>query len=159
MRLDNNGKLKVKALRLFILTFSFIFISTSLWAELNRDSSGVVSDNQTGLAWQDYYGENVADIQKSSWQDALIYCKELSLGNNSDWRLPNIKELRTIVDRKKYSPSIRLGFENIVADGYWSSTTDVSFNSYAWGDNFDKGDDYWEDKTKESYVRCVRGGR
>jgi len=147
---------KMKNYSLFILTFSLIMISTSLWGAF---SSGVVADSATGLAWQDDYSDNGGDIKSATWQDALIYCEELSLGGKSDWRLPNIIELYGIADRSKYNPAISSVFQNITSDYYWSSTTYASDSSYAWFVYFDDGGDYRYDKTYEGYVRCVRGGQ
>lgn len=52
-----------------------------------------ISDNATGLMW----GKNDSGTGKN-WQESLKYCEDLSLANKSDWRLPNAKELQSIVD-------------------------------------------------------------
>jgi hypothetical protein len=150
---------KMKNYSLFILTFSLIMMSTSLWGAFSRDSSGVVADSATGLAWQDDYSDNGGDIKRATWQDALIYCEELTLGGISDWRLPNIRELKSIVDDSRYDPAISSVFQNITSNFYWSSTTYASDSSYAWYVTFYYGYDYWNAKTSEYYVRCVRGGQ
>lgn len=52
-----------------------------------------ITDNATGLIWQK------EDSQKGvDWRGALKYCEELSLSGHSDWRLPDAKELQSIVD-------------------------------------------------------------
>ncbi len=57
----------------------------------NRD--GTVTDEATGLTWQR------ADSAKGmSWKEALAYAEALVLGGKSDWRLPDAKELQSIVD-------------------------------------------------------------
>ena len=132
--------------------------SLFLYAGFSRDSSGVVADSATGLAWQDDYSDNGGEIKKASWQDALVYCKELSLGGKNDWRLPNIRELKSIVDDTKYNPAINSVFTNVTSDGYWSATTTASDSSNAWSVTFYNGYDCWNSKTYEDYIRCVRGG-
>lgn len=57
----------------------------------NRD--GTISDNATGLMWQQADDGNTRD-----WENALLYAEDLSLAGYDDWRLPNAKELQSIVD-------------------------------------------------------------
>jgi len=52
-----------------------------------------ISDNATGLMWQQSDDGNTLD-----WENALSYAENLTLGGHSDWRLPNAKELQSIVD-------------------------------------------------------------
>jgi len=139
-----------------------IMIGTSLLlqAGFSRDSSGVVADSATGLAWQDDYGDNAGEIKSATWQEALVYCEELSLGGKDDWRLPNIKELRSITDKSKYNPAIDSVFTNVTSTStYWSSTTFASNSSNALGVYFEYGNDFDSSKTDELYVQCVRGGQ
>ena len=133
--------------------------SLLLQAGFSRDSSGVVADSATGLAWQDDYGDNAGEIKSATWQDALVYCQELSLGGKSDWRLPNKNELFSIVDMSRYSSAISSVFTNVTSNGYWSSTSDASDSSYAWIVFFNDGYVDWNSKSNEYSVRCVRGGQ
>ncbi|MDV7103389.1 DUF1566 domain-containing protein [Vibrio sp. TH_r3] len=91
-----------------------------------------VSDNATGLIWQ-----KSDSGMAMNWPVALSYCENLTLANRTDWRLPNVKELQSIVDYSRSpdttnSPSINSIFdsssilnENDQLDyaNYWSSTT------------------------------------
>lgn len=57
----------------------------------NRD--GTISDLATGLMW------SKADSRKAmNWQQSLAWCEKLKLAGHDDWRLPNAKELQSIVD-------------------------------------------------------------
>jgi len=57
------------------------------------NGDGTVSDLATGLMWQK------ADKGKGlDWKNALKYAEALDLANLSDWRLPDAKELQSIVD-------------------------------------------------------------
>ncbi len=52
-----------------------------------------ITDNMNGLMWQK------ADSKEGlNWEEALDHCEDLSLAGNSDWRLPNVKELQLLVD-------------------------------------------------------------
>jgi hypothetical protein len=57
----------------------------------NKD--GTVSDLATGLMWAKADGG-----KPTHWQQALAYCEGLELTGHDDWRLPNAKELQSIVD-------------------------------------------------------------
>jgi len=132
--------------------------SLLLHASFSRDSSGIVADNATGLAWQDDYSDNAGEVKSATWQDALVYCQELSLGGKSDWRLPNKNELFSIVDMSKYDSAISSVFTNVASNYYWSSTSHGLVSSFAWIVLFNDGNVFRNSKTDEYSVRCVRGG-
>jgi hypothetical protein len=57
------------------------------------NGDGTITDQASGLMWQkDDSGEGML------WEDALEYCENLELAGYSDWRLPNAKEMQSIVD-------------------------------------------------------------
>lgn len=56
--------------------------------------NGVIHDLNTRLMWTKYDFGAAA----YSWQAALTYCEDLNYAGFSDWHLPNIKELHSIVD-------------------------------------------------------------
>ena len=61
-----------------------------------NNGSGTITDAATGLMWQQ------ADSKKGmDWEAALKYAETLMLGGHDDWRLPNAKELQSIVDYKR----------------------------------------------------------
>ena len=128
-------------------------------------SGDVVIDNATGLAWQDN-----ESIQKkwteASGDTAAAYCSNLYLYYNNnynlDWRLPSIEEIQTLVDYSQVIPSATEGiFQHIFWDSYyyWSSTTDAYYTGSAWIVYFYNGYSYYNSKTYNNYVRCVRGGQ
>ena len=61
-----------------------------------NNNDGTISDLATGLMWQ-----ISDDGQTRNWQEALAYSQDLELAGYTDWRLPNIKELQSIVDYTK----------------------------------------------------------
>lgn len=128
-------------------------------SSFSRDNtSQVVTDETNGLMWQD--NAEAASV-KGYWEYAINYCESLTLGDYSDWRLPNINELRSIVDYGKYNPAIDdTIFENVNPAEYWSSTTQYENTNYAWYIYFDGSGDSGDVKDDlELNVRCVRGGQ
>ena len=119
------------------------------------NGDGTVSDNLTGLMW--IKGET----EPMHWQAALDYVKTLNTGGHTDWRLPNVNELRSLVDYSQFSPSLPQGhpFTNAVAFGYWSSTTLASYSYTAWGVVMNSGLVGYNSKSYGTYVRAVRGGQ
>ncbi len=95
------------------------------------NSDGTVTDNQTGLIWL----KNANPDGLKIWTEALGYCNSLAdpaagLTDGSvagDWRLPNIKELQSLIDVSQYNadlPSSHL-FNSVQSGYYWFG------NSYA----------------------------
>jgi subtilisin family serine protease len=125
----------------------------------SRDTTNeVVSDNVQNLIWDD--STNTTNHTKN-WLDAQTYCSTSSnfSDNNSNWRLPTIKELSYIVDRTKSSPSIDTSiFLNTNNSNYWTISESNSNSSYAWKVNFNTGYTFTELKTEHAqiFVRCVR---
>ena len=103
------------------------------------NGDGTVTDNATGLMWQKADDGNYRD-----WENALHYAENLTLAVYSDWRLPNAKELQSIVDYTRCpditnSPAIEPVFtttEITDPDGnpgqypyFWTSTSHLDGNN------------------------------
>ena len=125
-----------------------IGLSTALLADFTK-SGDVVTDNTTGLQWQD--NETVG----KTWTEAIDYCEALNLGGTG-WRMPNKKELLSLVDYAAYNPSIDAVFSHTTSHYYWSSTTNAYDTSYAWIVDFSYGYTDYDDKSFTYDVRCVR---
>jgi hypothetical protein len=90
-----------------------------------RRSTWYTVDHATGLAWQ--YEE---PLMLMTWEEALAYCEALELGGFADWRLPNAKEMQSIVNHGYLRPALDttiFGSESLAIDGrdywsFWSST-------------------------------------
>jgi hypothetical protein len=127
-------------------------IPVSMPISFTANGNGTVTDSNTGLVWQQ--GEVTPTV---TWVAALTYCKNLSLGNHTDWRLPNIKELRSISDdTRSGSPLDSTYFPGVQAARYWSSTTLFGHATSAWFVDFTGGLASYNDKTGLLFLRCVR---
>lgn len=112
-----------------------------------------VTDTQTGLVWQ----QRVL-YQPISYAKATSYVKSLDVGGHTDWRLPTLTELRTLVDTTHGNPSIDLyAFPDTPADEwYWTSTITEYDAEAAYVIDFYNGDTYSSDLEYGVLVRAVR---
>ncbi len=146
-----------------------IIICTYLWgAPFTINDDQTVTDSATGLIWQrcsaglgvtsTLLNCNSGTIKSYTWSEAISYCNALILGGKSDWRLPNINELGSIVDYEISTRPTITGFPNSQSDYYWSSSTASNNTSGAWGVSFFTGSSIvLNSKVSSYYVRCVRG--
>ncbi len=102
----------------------------------NNDTT--ITDSATGLMWQ----KN--DAQSTDFEDAVSICENASTADYSDWRVPNVKELQSIIDYTRSpdttdSAAIDPGFNTtsiINEEGstdwgyYWSNTTHANSNGF-----------------------------
>ncbi|MBI4654574.1 MAG: DUF1566 domain-containing protein [Nitrospirae bacterium] len=116
-----------------------------------------VTDNLTGLMWTK--NANLAGYK--TWQKVIDYANNLTLCGYSDWRLPNRKELMSLIDRSKYGPALPTGhpFTNVRSLGYWSSTTYAFNTGYAWFVNMWNGYVDYNFKDFNGFVWPVRSGQ
>ncbi len=113
----------------------------------------VVTDTRTKLEWQ----RKVVAGEKN-WNDAKTYCDALVLSGNSDWRLPWVRELSSIVDKKEAAPSIdKEAFPNTAAANFWSASLSAGSSSDAWYVDFNLGSVGYNVISNPYGVRCVRG--
>ncbi|MFH0730516.1 MAG: DUF1566 domain-containing protein [Pseudomonadota bacterium] len=111
-----------------------------------------ITDSTTGLMWQ-----KQVDETPLPWEEAIANCESMTLATHNDWRMPNIKELYSIVDFGKYDLAIDTElFPNTGATVFWSSTTINEFIDNAWCVDFYEGYHLEGTKSDSFYVRAVR---
>ena len=145
--------------RILLIMIGLSSLSMAQEAPRFTKANGIVTDSKTTLEWQDDYSDNGDSIKFAKWTDAIDYCEGLTLNGQSDWRLPNKKELLSIVDYGTYSPAISSVFEKTTSDYYWSSTTSADYPRYVWFVNFGNGSTLDGHKSANAPVRCVRAGQ
>ncbi|MCM8780542.1 MAG: DUF1566 domain-containing protein [Candidatus Omnitrophica bacterium] len=124
-------------------------------ARFQDNQDGTITDRLTGLMWQK------AENERMDWYSALKSCKDMRLGRYKDWRLPNIKELNTILNLD-YTDGWWYYKDFFPAEGlkppllhYFSSTPYQGI--YVWVTNFCFGyDGYYASKNAKLLFRAVR---
>jgi hypothetical protein len=87
--------------------------------------------------------------QRMRLYSAVSYCEDLNLFGFSDWRLPNIEELKIAQNNKN-------SFRNLQSKtSYYWSISEYNYYNF-WVVNFDDGDDYWLDRKSRDFAVCVR---
>lgn len=160
-----------------------------------RDNgNGTITDSKTNLTWmrcslgQQWTGTTCAGVaMEMNWNDALKTAMSYSYAGHSDWRVPTVDELDTLVYCSKgRKPSARPNGENVrdtngecLGDNYqrptinirafpntpdslsfyWSSSPNASFSFSAWGVGFSYGSVDYGHKDSTYRVRLVRAGQ
>ena len=165
-----------------VLTAMFLMLGCQNKSQANSESqtdneSKVTKEAKIELEWS-----TVSD-RKMKWNQAVRYCKNLNEGGYSDWRLPNIDELRTLIQNHPGTQSGGLcpisekagklsgrdwtgycdgrygsNFSKLGDTGwFWSSSTRSEDSSDAWLVDFVSGYVVGNLKSDDGNVRCVRG--
>ena len=145
---------------------------------------GTATDTQTGLMWmrcalgQTWDGATCqGKATKMNWHEAMKQTGD-GFAGYSDWRLPTIEELRTLVYCSSGKPETWNDTGNKPCEGdyqrptmastvfsstlglpFWSSSPYANYSNYAWYVNFYDGYVYDHYKDSGNYVRLVRGGQ
>lgn len=173
-------------MRTFFLMLCCIVSATTVHADCKTDSipastpdsqltdngDGTVTDSKTGLMWkQCLEGLSGSDCATGSastftWQEALQQpgvVNATGFAGHTDWRLPNIRELRSIVEEQCYSPAInKTYFPNTPSDPdtpsskIWSGSPVANLSDYAWYVLFHYGDSFHGLRDTSYAVRLVR---
>ena len=116
--------------------------------EIQRDW---VRDFSTGLLWQRAPSE-----QSFSFAQATEYCARLVVGEESEFRVPTMKELQTLVDERHQGPAIDVAaFPNTPNERFWSSSAWSGSANLAWYVRFDSGSALYDLASEPLRVRCV----
>lgn len=121
--------------------------------------SSVTVDNLTGLMWITNPTTDAAMGGVYTWVNALTACEGKTYAGYSDWRLPNVRELQSLVDYSaSAAPLINTAaFPATISGDYWTSTTYPSDTAMHYIVGFADGRGYYY-AVSTNYVRCVRGG-
>ena len=134
-----------------------------------QQAGATVLDKTTGLMWlrcplgMSWNGTicTVTGTEDTTYnsEQAKQQADTSTAAGYSDWRLPNVKELFSLVEPACIFPAINLQvFPNTQAEWFWSSSPYVGDSNYAWFVNFDYGLVFGLSLRNSYAVRLVRGG-
>jgi len=144
-----------------------------------NNGDGTITDDGSGLMWEAKCdGPNCDPLHDKdtsyTWDEAFtLHVATLnseSFAGYTDWRVPNITELHSLVNYEMVSPSAYDAFNTCatncdvtscsctVSSDYWSSTSLSSFPNNAWVVNLSNGAMFFGAKSTVRFVRAVRGG-
>ena len=152
-------------------------VTMPAWASYTANTGanlGTVTDNATGLVWDQsaFAGTGCTSGTISgtgtttyNWQPALqsaTTANQCSYKGYSDWRLPNVKELESLVlvtasNPPAVDPSAGLDSSSS-GNVFWSSTSYTPYAGYAWAVDFGVGTVAYGLTGTPLSVRLVRGG-
>jgi len=143
------------------------------------NGDGTITDNNTGLMWEKLSDDDSIHDKDNTytWDDAFaVKVATLNSGSfagHADWRVPNIRELLSLVNYEigYPGPSLSPTFDTGCTSGcsvtmcscsgpanHWSSSTIAHAPASAWYVGFDGGFPYGGAKSDPNTVRAVRGG-
>jgi|SRR5215470_7306772 len=152
------------------------------------NGDGTITDRTTGLMWEKKSNDGMIHdwTNTYTWSGAsygttyildgtatTTFLATLNGGGgfagHTDWRIPNVNELQSIINYGQWNPAVDPAFANCVGGctvtmcsctetttGYWSSTTWTNSTQNAWGVGFGSGDVFPADKSGAGHVRAVR---
>jgi len=156
-------------------------VQTGATLSYQDNGDGTITDLNTGLQWEKKNSldttpnfSNLHDADNTylwsgngsqetiwDWLDDVNAEGGTGFAGHTDWRIPNVKELQSIVDYGVFWPSIDPAFGDTAASIYWSSSTLAVVPALAWLVNFSFGlvdFSIGDGKSNSIFVRAVRGG-
>ena len=147
------------------------------------NGDGTITDLKTGLTWEklSWDGSIHDRLNQFAWQDAYAYkvaaLNTIAFAGHTDWRLPNVNELQTILYYGTSFPAVAPAFNTGCVAGctvltcscgwnagfggselYWTSTTYQPAPFYVWTVGAYDGSVGYSARNEVRHVRAVRGG-
>ena len=128
---------------------------------IKKTKKSIWQDDDTGLIWQVTIDKNLYNFNQ-----AKDYCSSLELDGIAKWKVPNKKELMSLVTSKPlpnkkiytgktYIKKPLLDSMTMSFQMFWSSTTYYRDDNNGWHADFYQGDGVWFGKESKFYTRCV----
>jgi uncharacterized repeat protein (TIGR01451 family) len=131
-------------------------------ADFVDNKDGTVTHKKTGLTWQrcavgQKWNSGNCEGNATSYDGAKITSLTSDFAGKTDWRLPSVSELKTIVDYSASDPATNLTiFPDAPSDKFWIATPYV-YGDYYWMINFSNGANSIYPSHHDAFARLVRG--
>ena len=102
---------------------NFLFDVIHNWPGYNDFICSGGYDPSSGLTWSKKTRTDSGDLDMMKWGEAVSYCDDLTEGGSSDWHLPTIDELKTLLVWSKASSCKVSEDNNCLSSGCWSCST------------------------------------
>jgi hypothetical protein len=128
---------------------------------LTNNGDGTITDNLTGLTWEQKTAENEQYLY--TYSDACNYCESLNLAEHDDWRVPTRKEYSTLLNLGRVSPALDTAFfpfyTSAIEVYYWTSSLYQLDPTKMWTIQISFGtiEKYPYSEASPIKIRCVRG--
>lgn len=168
----------------FIGVFFGVCLAMPLWAQtcdkssieestptarFNLNADGTVVDKETGITWmrcalgQKWNGDTcVGNADKYNWQEAMetvAKMNKIAYGGHTDWRVPYVPELASIVERQCFNPRVNLTvFPATPLLAFWTGMEKMGRPDVAYILDFDQGNAAPSEKTFKGAVRVMHDG-
>lgn len=149
--------------------------------DFTDNGDGTITDNNTGLTWEKLDDSNLSGLSgihdvnnQYCWSCGATKIADLNsmtFAGHTDWRIPNVAELLTLVKYGTSAPAIEPEFQSGCSPGctsttcscttntyYWTSDNAEFAAGYAWVVEFGYGQSTYASKGGNFWLRAVRGG-
>lgn len=142
--------------------------ATAPFSQFSHAATATITDNKNKHTWlrcpvgMSWDGSSCTGISlKYTWTGAVAAVEELNqkkVAGRSDWRLPTVEELATVVERRCFKPAIDLkAFPYSPESGFWTDTPVEGVQPRAWVIHFLNGKPYIAKKTQTWRLRLIAG--
>lgn len=149
---------------MFVLWFAAIVPASAGGPQ--QEGSAVAADGLVwmrcaiGQEWHPATRRCSGQTKALSWSDAVKAAASFNAAGGSDWRLPEVEELASLIDDSRAAPAIRAElFPDTPLERFWSATPVAGFAGYGWTVNFADGSTGFDIRLFANRVRLVRTGK
>lgn len=140
--------------------------ATAPMSRFKPGPEGAITDTQTKKSWlrcpvgMSWSGSTCTGQSLTfKWNDALDMVNEYNtnkVGGRTDWRLPRVEELNTIVEKQCFKPAINLeAFPYSPESGFWTDSSVEGAQPRVWIVHFLHGQQYIANKKQDWRIRLI----